>query len=106
MTGNEGRDMLTLLVAQAHEDGSDLVTLRALIEEACDLGTAHALERLGVADTGARDDVRELRELLRGWRDAKRSARNAVLGWIVRMLAALLLLGLAVRFDLLRMVRG
>lgn len=98
-------EMLSLLVAQAQGDGSDLVTLRALVEEASDLGTGRALARLGLADPTAPDDVRELRELLRGWRDAKRTVRNAALGWIVRLGIALLLLGLAVKFDLMRMLR-
>lgn len=98
-------EMLALLVAQAEERGGDLVMIRALVEEASDLGAARALERLGLADATAHEDVRELRDLLRGWRDAKRAARNAMLGWLARVAVALLLLGLAVRFDLLRMLR-
>ena len=42
----------------------------------------------------------ELRELLSAWRDAKRSARKAVIGWVVRMGLALLLIGLAVKLGL------
>lgn len=99
-------EMLALLVAQAEERGGDLVMIRALVEEASDLGAARALERLGLADATAHDDVRELRELLRGWRDAKRAARNAAVGWLMRVAAALLLLGLAVKVDLLRMLRA
>lgn len=72
-------EMLALLAAQADERGGDLVMIRALVEEASDLGAARALERLGLADPTAHEDVRELRELLRGWRDAKRAARNAAL---------------------------
>lgn len=99
-------EMLALLVAQGEERGGDLVMIRALIEEASDLGAARALERLGLADATAHDDVRELRELLRGWRDAKRAARNAALGWLIRIAVALLLLGLAVKLDLLRTLRA
>lgn len=99
-------EMLALLVAQAEERGGDLVMIRALVEEASDLGAARALERLGLADATAHDDVRELRELLRGWRDAKRAARNAAVGWLIRVAVALLLLGLAVKLDLLRMMRA
>lgn len=98
-------DMLALLVAQADAQGGDLVMIRALVEEASDLGAARALERLGLADMTAHEDVRELRQLLRGWRDAKRAARNAALGWIARLAIALLLLGLAVKLDLIRMLR-
>ena len=48
----------------------------------------------------------ELRELLSAWRDAKRSARQAVVGWMARVLLALLLIGLAVRFNLTELVTG
>jgi membrane-bound ClpP family serine protease len=99
-------EMLALLVEQAEGQGGDLVMIRALVEEACDLGAARALERLGLSDATAHDDVRELRELLRGWRDAKRSARNALLGWIARIAVALLLLGLAVKLDLVGLLRA
>jgi hypothetical protein len=103
--GQMGSEMLALLLAQGEQQCGDIVMLRALVEEASDLGAARALERLGLADAKAPDDVRELRDLLGGWRDAKRQARNALMGWLVRFGAALLLLGLAVRFDLLRMTR-
>ena len=99
-------EMLALLVAQAEERGGDLVMIRALVEEASDLGAARVLDRLGLADATAHEDVRELRELLRGWRDAKRAARNAALGWLMRIAVAMLLLGLAVKLDLLRALRA
>lgn len=97
-------DMLALLVAQAEGQGGDLVMIRALVEEASDLGAARALERLGLADAGAPDDVRELRELLRGWRDAKRTARNVVLGWLMRLAVMLLLIGLLLWLDMFRLL--
>jgi hypothetical protein len=98
-------DLLARLVAQADAAGGDLVLIRAMVEEASDLGAARALERLGLADTTAHEDVRELRELLRGWRDAKRAAGHAVIGWVLRIAVALLLLGLAVRLDLAALLR-
>ena len=51
-------------------------------------------------------DVRELRELLSAWRDAKKAARGAVVGWAVRIVMALVLLGVAVKAGLIGMVRG
>jgi hypothetical protein len=98
-------EMLALLVEQADAAGGDIVAMRALVEEASERGATRALERLGLADATAHEDVRELRELLRGWRDAKRAARNAVLGWIARIAIALLLLGLAVKLDLTALLR-
>jgi hypothetical protein len=98
-------DMLAGLLAQAGSEGSELITLRAVVEEASELGAARALEQMGLADETAHEDLAELRELLRAWRDAKASAWKAVVGWVVRGVLALLLLGLAVRFgsqDLLK----
>lgn len=92
--------MLTQLTAQAEARGADLVTLRALIEEASELGAARALSVLGLADDHARKDMEELRELLSAWRDAKQSASRAVIGWLARGALALLLLGLAVKLGL------
>jgi Family of unknown function (DUF6127) len=93
-------NMLIQLTAQAESKGADLVTLRALIEEASELGAARALTRLGLADDKAAKDMAELRELLSAWRDAKLSARRAVIGWLVRGCLALLLIGIAVKLGL------
>lgn len=95
-----GTEMVARLIAQAEEEGAGLVTLRALAEEASELGAARALGVLGLDDPKARDDMAELRELLGAWRDAKTSARNAVIGWLVRGMLALLLIGIAVRLGL------
>jgi hypothetical protein len=48
----------------------------------------------------------DLRELLRAWRDAKKSAREAVVSWAVRIVLALLVAGIAVKVGLLEMMRG
>ena len=92
-------DMLASLVAQAAEEGSDLTTLRAIIEESSELGADRVLTRLGLSDEGAQGDIDELRELLQAWRDAKASAWRAVIDWVVRGLLALLLIGIAVRMG-------
>jgi hypothetical protein len=79
----------------------DEVALRALMQAAGEAGAEHALERLGLADESARDDVRELRELLGAWRDAKKSAWKAAIDWAVRGCLALLLVSIAFKagFD-------
>jgi hypothetical protein len=97
-------NMLIQLTAQAEARGADLVTLRALIEEASELGAARALASLGLDDPHAPKDMAELRELLSAWRDAKVSARKAVIGWLVRGALALLLIGLAVKLGLAGLV--
>ncbi len=98
-------DMLARLVAQAETSGGDLVTLRALVEEASELGAARMLSRMGLDDATAHDDLAELRELLNAWRDAKRSAWRAAVDWLVRGVLALLLFALAVRLGLGDLVR-
>jgi hypothetical protein len=74
--------------------------LQGLLEQASETGARRALARLGLDDASAAKDMGELRELLSAWRDAKRSARKAAIGWVVRMVLALLLIGLAVRLGL------
>lgn len=98
--------MLAALVSQAEEEGGDLVMIRALVEEASEAGAERALERLGLADRGAEADMAELRELLKAWRDAKKTARAAVIGWTVRGVLALVLIGMAVKLGLFALVRG
>jgi len=98
-------DMLTGLVSQATTGGSDIVTLRAIVEEATELGARRMLERIGLDDATAREDLSELRQLLQAWRDAKASAQTAAIGWIVRGVLALLLLGMAVRLGATELLR-
>ena len=85
-----GGAVLAQLMAQAAERGAELVTLRAIAEEAGELGATRALARLGLADERAARDMAELRELLAAWRDAKRSAWKSVFGWLCALLLAVL----------------
>lgn len=98
-------DMLARLIAQAEGSGCELVTLRAIVEEASDLGAARVLERMGLADPSAHEDLAELRELLRAWRDAKASAWKAVIEWVVRLVLAGLLFAIAVRHGFWELVK-
>ena len=94
-----GAGVLAQLLAQGEGAGADMATLRAIAEEAGELGATRALTRLGLADEGAGGDVRELRELLRMWRDTKRGVGRAVWAWIVRVVGATVLAWLAVRLG-------
>ena len=96
--------LLARLMAQAEGKGVELVTLRALVEEASQSGATRALGALGLDDPRARRDMDELRELLSAWRDAKRSARQAIVTWFVGVCLALLLIGLAVRLRLTSLI--
>jgi hypothetical protein len=91
--------MLAQLVAQAEGEGADLVTLRAVVEEASELGAQRALAGLGLGDARAQTDLVELRQLLGAWRDAKASAWKAAVDWLVRGVLALLLAGIAWRLG-------
>jgi len=98
-------DMLAKLIAQAAAEGGDLVTLRAIVEESSELGANRVLDRLGLSDKRAQDDIGELRELLGAWRAAKASAWKAAVEWIVRGFMAALLVGIAVRLGVAGMLR-
>ena len=98
-------DMLAGLIAPAAGGGGDLVTLRAIVEEASEVGAGRALARLGLSDEAAQDDLDELRELLGAWRAAKASAWKAAIEWVVRGVFALLLIGIAVRLGLPGMLK-
>lgn len=97
-------DTLAVLMAQANQDGADIVTLRAILEETTELATDRVLDRLGLADPSAENDLDELRELLQAWRDAKASAWKAFIEWLIRALLAMLLIGIAVRLGVWEML--
>ncbi|XUU61665.1 DUF6127 family protein [Erythrobacter sp. HA6-11] len=92
-------DLLARLMAQAADEGSDIATLRAIVEETSEMTTNKVLGRLGLSDADASEDLDELRELLRAWRDAKASVWKAFIDWAVRAALALLLIGIAVRLG-------
>ncbi len=99
------QDMLASLMAQAKDTGTDLITLRAIVEEASELGADRVMGRLGLDDDNAQNDLDELRELLGAWRTAKASAWKAAVEWMVRGVMALLLIGIAVRLGVPGMLR-
>ncbi|MCK9540993.1 MAG: DUF6127 family protein [Novosphingobium sp.] len=98
-------DVVARLVAQAEDEGADFVTLRAIVEEAGDMGAQRALWRMGLDDESAHGDLIELRQLLRAWRDAKASAWRAAVDWVVRGVLALLLVGIAWRMGVAEWLR-
>ena len=98
-------ELLARLMAQAVSEGGELVTLRAIVEETSELTTGRVLARLGLSDAGAQEDIDELRELLRAWRDAKASAWKAIVDWVVRAALALLLIGIAVRMGVAELLQ-
>ena len=98
-------DMLTHLLAQAEGEGADLITLRAMVEAASELGAQRVLTAIGLDDDSATADLIELRQLLRAWRDAKASAWKAAVEWCLRGILASLLLGIAWRLGAMEGLR-
>ena len=78
--------------------------LGELLAQASETGASRALAHLGLADASAAKDMADLRELLSAWRDAKKSARKAVIEWLVRGFLALLVIGLALKLGLTGLV--
>lgn len=56
--------------------------LDALLDAAAERGAKRALERLGLHDDGAGNDIRDLRNLLDSWRSARTTVLKTVTQWI------------------------
>tara|TARA_R110000822_G_scaffold95989_3_gene218933 strand:+ start:391 stop:669 length:279 start_codon:yes stop_codon:yes gene_type:complete len=56
--------------------------LKLLILEAAEKGSDRALARIGLHDENAVHDVKELRNLLEGWRATKSSVGKTVIRWV------------------------
>jgi hypothetical protein len=97
--------LVALAGTGAPDVSGDAAVLRAVIEEASELGARRALARLGLSDAAARDDIVDLRQLLGAWRDAKTSAWKAAVDWAVRGMLALLVVGLAMKMGLPGLLR-
>jgi hypothetical protein len=102
---SENAPLLARLMAHAEGQGADLATLRALVEEASELGACRALEALGLRDPQARRDMDELRQLLQAWRDAKKTAWKEIVTWAIRVFLAVLVLGMSIRLGLWELLR-
>ncbi|WP_137754411.1 DUF6127 family protein [Sphingopyxis sp. L1A2A] len=105
MDEDEALARLIALAGTSVSAAPDPALLRAVVEEASELGARRALARLGLADAAARDDMVDLRQLLGAWRDAKTSAWKAAVDWAVRGVLAALVVGLAVKLGLPGLLR-
>ena len=72
--------------------------LKALILEAAEKGSDRALARIGLHDENAVHDVKELRDLLEGWRATKSSVGKTIVRWVT--LAVLGFVAIAVWSDI------
>jgi len=72
-----------------------------LLERACERGAERSLARLGLENGHAAKDIRELRDLLQAWRDARRAAWQTTVKLITTGILAALLVGAAIKLKLM-----
>ena len=71
-----------------------------LLDRAAERGAERCLAHLGLENGSAARDIRELRDLLEAWRDARRTAWHTVVKMITTGLLAALLIGAAIKLKL------
>ncbi len=91
----------------AQELGSpQSITLRPddlddLLTRAAERGAERCLAHLGLENGHAARDIRELRDLLEAWRDARRTAWHTVIKVATTGLLAIILVGAAIKLKLM-----
>lgn len=71
--------------------------LEALLSTAAERGAERVLAHLGLENGHAARDVRDLRDLLSAWRDARRTAWTTLVRVLTTGMLAALLLGVAMK---------
>ncbi|ALD89927.1 membrane protein [Cupriavidus gilardii CR3] len=72
-----------------------------LLAHAAERGAERVLSHLGLENGHAARDIRELRDLLEAWRDARRTAWQTFVKVLTTGLLAALLVGAAIKFKLM-----
>lgn len=67
--------------------------IRRLIDQAAVKGADEALRRVGLSNSHAGRDVRELRELLTAWRDVRTTARRTLVKLVIKGLLLAIVAG-------------
>ena len=75
--------------------------LKAMLEQAAERGAEQCLARLGIENGYAARDIRELRDLLAAWREARRAAWQTIVKVTTTGILAALLVGIAVKLKLI-----
>lgn len=73
--------------------------LELLIDRAAKKGAQEALRSIGLHDDDAIHDVRELRELLDAWRDAKKTVANTVAKTLTIAFLSMLAIGAYIKWG-------
>jgi hypothetical protein len=71
-----------------------------ILEQAAEKGAERCLAHLGLENGHAARDIRELRDLLDAWRDARRTAWQTIIKVVTTGALAMLLLGAAIKLKL------
>lgn len=72
--------------------------LALMMDRAAEAGAKRALEKIGLHDEGAVDDVRELRGLIESWRETKKTVTATIAKIITTAILAALATGIWVQF--------
>lgn len=73
--------------------------LALLMDRAAEAGAKRALEKIGLHDENAGNDVRELRGLLESWRGAKATVGQTITRTITTAILAALAIGMWAQFG-------
>lgn len=73
--------------------------LEVLLERAAHQGASRALRSVGLEDGGAANDIRDLRQLIDGWRDVKKSVIHTVAKWVVLVILGIISVGAWTNFN-------
>lgn len=71
-----------------------------LLDRAAERGAERVLSHLGLENGSAAKDIRELRDLLEAWRDARRTAWQTTIKVVTTAILAALLVGAAIKLKL------
>ena len=88
-------DLVENMLLLRREDFEDL------LDRAAERGAERCLAHLGLENGHAARDIRELRDLLEAWRDARRTAWQTAVKVITTGILAALLVGAAIKLKLM-----
>jgi hypothetical protein len=95
MTEADKPALVENMVLLRREDFEDL------LDRAAERGAERCLAHLGLENGSAAKDIRDLRDLLEAWRDARRTAWQTVIRVATTGVLALLLVGAVIKFKLM-----
>ena len=95
MTESELPAVAENLVLMRREDFDEL------LDGAAERGAERVLAHLGLENGHAARDIRELRDLLEAWRDARRTAWQTIIKVVTTGLLAVILVGAAIKLKLM-----